>query len=362
MISRPTITKAYLFLLIGSIAISVAESSQYTVSARRINKNSPVIDSRRGDSEFVYNYNCAAVPLQGGAIALLVRCQNLTNPKDQYSTGPSVLGLTRMKGSFNEDNISFEKITKASVVFEPTLPDENFGTEDPRIVLRNKTGEYYLMYTAAQQSGGVTARLAEAITPTPQDKSSWNRIGPIIGDSWSKSGALLIRDDFPSSSHYLLYGDSSVANGLQWATSSDLTHWTEQSGVWLPERKDNFDSTLVEAGPMPLPLSDGNYLFIYNSARCCYPSKKPGWNIQYNVGWAILDKNDPVKILQRSSSPLMTPTTPWETGDSPYLGLTPNVIFLQGWLPYPGKQNAFVAFYGGADSVVGAAVIEVSIQ
>jgi predicted GH43/DUF377 family glycosyl hydrolase len=54
-------------------------------------------------------------------------------------------------------------------------------------------------------------------------------------------------------------------------------------------RNNSFDSVLVEAGPMPLPLSDGNYLFIYNSARKGYPSKKPNWDMQYNVGWAVLD-------------------------------------------------------------------------
>jgi hypothetical protein len=40
---------------------------------------------------------------------------------------------------------------------------------------------------------------------------------------------------------------------------------------------------------MPLPLSDGNYLFLYNSARSGYPSNKPGYDLQYNVGWAILN-------------------------------------------------------------------------
>jgi predicted GH43/DUF377 family glycosyl hydrolase len=58
-----------------------------------------------------------------------------------------------------------------------------------------------------------------------------------------------------------------------------------------------FDSFLVEAGPMPLQLSDGNYLFLYNSARHGYPSKKPNWDVQYNVGYLILDENVKKKEL-----------------------------------------------------------------
>ena len=54
---------------------------------------------------------------------------------------------------------------------------------------------------------------------------------------------------------------------MQLATTSDLLHYNYIDDVWLPIRNDSFDSLLVEAGPMPLPLSDGNYIMLYNSAR-----------------------------------------------------------------------------------------------
>lgn len=37
-----------------------------------------------------------------------------------------------------------------------------------------------------------------------------------------------------------------------------------------------------------------NFIFTfvrYNSARHGYPSKKPNWDVQYNVGYVILDQN-----------------------------------------------------------------------
>lgn len=111
---------------------------------------------------------------------------------------------------------------------------------------------------------------------------------------------------------------------------------------------------------MPLRLSDGNYLFLYNSARDGYPSPRPGSTYQYNVGYAILDGTDPTKILQRSIEPLLSPHMGWEIGEPPFLGLVPNVVFLEGWLPL--GTDTFLAFYGGADSVIGAGIVRVTIQ
>lgn len=105
------------------------------------------------------------------------------------------------------------------------------------------------------------SRLALATTPTPSIKSSYTKYGPLFPSAkWSKSGSLLIRKNNPS---YLYWGDS----GLNLATTNNLINYTNQNGLWLNMRKDNFDSVLVEGGPMPLLLSDGNYLMLYNSAR-----------------------------------------------------------------------------------------------
>jgi len=276
-------------------------------------------------------------------------------PNDPYSVTQSVMPLTKLVGPWDPSHVMFEQIIGSKVVFEPTFLDENYGTEDPRVVYREKTGEYFLLYSAVQQyPDHLMSRLALAVTKTPAIKSSWKRYGPLFPEiGWSKSGAMLIRDQ-TTGPHYLIFGDSS----LWLATSTNLVNWTIQSGPFLKTRSDNFDSFLVEAGPMPLPLKDGNYLFIYNSARTGYPSNKPGWDIQYNVGYLILDKNDPSKILERSDSPILSPILGWENGTSPYLDYTPNVVFIEGWLP--NGDNSFIAFYGAADSVIGVGIITVT--
>jgi len=352
--------KILLFLLCSLFALSVGAST-YSVTAKRLNSNKPVISSQTGGSIFTYNYNCAWLPLIGadGKVtdALLVRSQNSTN-KNKYSTGPSVLTLSTLKDPLNPDNIQATPISAASIVLAPTSSNDSFGTEDPRVVYREQDKTYYLLYSAVQNNP-VVSRLSLATSQTPTDPASWKRHGPLFPDvAWSKSGALLLRDGFPGP-HYLFWGDSTGKCGLTIATSTDLVTWKNQNGTFLPCRSSSFDRNLIEAGPMPLPLSDGNYLFIYNSDRPGYPSEKPGWNIQYNVGWAILDQTDPTKVLQRSETPLLSPELEWENGTSPYLGLTPNVVFLEGWKA-TGKDT-FIAFYGAADSVVGAVEIDVEI-
>ena len=163
---------------------------------------------------------------------------------------------------------------------------------------------------------------------------------------------------------------------MQVATTTDLIHYQYNDSVWLPVRPDSFDSTLVEAGPMPLRLSNSHYLFLYNSARCCVDSQKPGWDLQYNIGWCILSSSDPTVILQRSDSPLISPTHSWETGETQQqqklhtriktaqpLHLTPNVVFVEGWQRYPDTLSLdhFLLYLGGADSVIGVVELKVHI-
>jgi len=359
------------FVLLFTISVVITgAASQYTVTFKRINGGLPVISSQFSQSSFKWNYNTAVVPdgTDPGKFSLLVRAQNQAEISDPYSTTASVMPITKYQGVLNSSvsSLSFDPIMNDSVVFEPENDAENYGTEDPRIVYRSKTGDYFLLYTAAQSypNGTVIARLSMAITKTPTVKESWKRLGPLFPQQhWSKSGALLLRDDVSSTpTHYLIFGDATDLPGLQIAVTRDLMKWQILPGIFLPTREDGFDSGLVEAGPMPLRLTDGNYLFIYNSARHNFKSPKPGYDFQYNVGYAILNGTDPTNILQRcdKSTPLLTPLLGWETGAIPYLGLTPNVVFLEGWLPIPGVKDKFLAFYGGADSVIGAGIISVT--
>jgi len=358
-----------MLLLLSLLSLVCGQTYNYTFTVTRLNGGKPLISSQfplkgMGGSVMKYNYNAAFMPRSSpqGEDALLVRCQNLSG-SDIYNVKPSVINYVPLKGSL-DGKFDFEPISDANIVIEPEGDESSYGTEDPRAVYRQKDGTYYILYSAVENTTGdiPVSRLALATTKTPAVKSSYQLHGPVLPQvRWSKSGALLIRDGFSGPS-YLIWGDSSYVAGIQIATTTDLLNYTYHDGIFIPVREDHFDSLLCEAGPMPLMLSNGNYLFIYNSARHGYPSPKPDWDIQYNVGWVILDGQDPTKILARASEPILSPELAWEKGDAPYLGLTPNVVFVEGWTRHPSKKDTFILFYGAADSTVGAAELTVTIS
>uniref|UniRef100_A0AC35EVI9 Uncharacterized protein n=1 Tax=Panagrolaimus sp. PS1159 TaxID=55785 RepID=A0AC35EVI9_9BILA len=141
-------------------------------------------------------------------------------------------------------------------------------------------------------------------------------------------------------------------------------------------REDYFDSERIEAGPSPLKLNTGDYLFLYNGARKGFHSVKPNWSMQFNLGYTILAGSDPTQVLDRSEYPLMTPILDWEIGNSPKY-LTPNVVFIGGLIPDPDgcqyvnvtdllgseyidNAECFFGVYNAADSHLGGVRIVVS--
>lgn len=300
----------------------------------------PLLSSNQNQSSFKFNYNAAACQRQ-----LLVRCQNSDAAKGPYAVTPSVLALTSVSGgSIDNSTIVFSSIDD---------PLANYGTEDPRLTFDGK--DYVLTYTAAHafKNGSVVAKLSWAKSPTLA-AGSWNVLGEMLPKiSYSKSGAII-----PGSKPLtMIFGDSSLVPGLQIAVFDD-SEWIIRKGVFLPTRPNSWDSHLVESGPPALELSDGNFLFFYNSARTGFPSQKPGFNLQYNIGFVILNGTD-YGILQRSDEPILSPKLAWETGRFPQLDLTPNVVFANGAEALEEKDS-FRLFYGGADSVIGSATVKIT--
>lgn len=240
-------------------------------------------------------------------------------------------------------------VSFATLAFGPHVGErqESEGTEDPRIAYDPLSQRYYMMYTAVGNTSK-PVQLSLASTRDPTQASGWTLHGPVFptAPSGSKSGAILVRQSPP---HYLFWG----AGTIRYALSDDLIHWTyNESAVLLAPRPGMFDSFLVESGPPPLRLSDGNYLFLHNSAN---------QSLAYHVGYVIVDGNDPTRILARSSTPLMSPTEPWMIGDgTDALCNVPNVVFLEAAHP-TGTPDEFRVYFGGADSVVGTAVVRVTV-
>lgn len=283
---------------------------------------------------------------------LMIRTQNCTIvPGDTCAfCGGSEASASILTFSERNDDGSFSFVSGTSKVFGPHDGTDSWGTEDPRIKYNPADGLYYMFYTA-YNGKDIFLNLATSPNPTVSDK--WTYHGPVFPDIQnSKSGALLLRDP-KVGPNFFYWGDSSI----KIASSYDAAKWPADGGkVFIETRSDFFDSKLVESGPPPLELLNGDYIFFYNSASTGWPDQAGS---AYHPGWVILDRADPSIIKQRSSEPLMTPEFAWELGTLPYTCNVPNVIFLEAARRACDKTDTFEVFFGGADAVIGSAKVQV---
>jgi predicted GH43/DUF377 family glycosyl hydrolase len=91
------------------------------------------------------------------------------------------------------------------------------------------------------------------------------------------------------------------------------------------------------AGGPPLETPEG-WLVIYHGVDN---------DLVYRLGVALLDLDDPSKIIGWPTEPILEPEEPWEL-----VGDIPNVVFTCGTAEI--GDNYFV-YYGGADTVIAVA-------
>lgn len=346
----------HLALFFCLAAAFLACEAAYTVRIQRLS-TSPVLSST--NSPFDYNYNSAYLPLVGGSVdgipiqCLAVRVQNFVG-----AVVPSKIAI------FCEDSNTQTFSREPYVVIDPSQsPAQADGCEDPRVQLLPDNKTLLMFYTAVNTiPNGARAKLSLASCNTAKDPHcrNWTLHGALFPNIfWSKSGALMVRHEAP---HFLLWGDTNISI----ASTTDFYSYTNTNQTIIGTRDGYFDSALVESGPPPLRLSDGKYIFLYNSARVANrPSPKQGWDLEYNVGYAIINgslspSSGLPTVVQRSDRPVMSPVLGWETcnDESMVSGLTPNVVFVNGATSLD-TPDTFLIYYQGCDARTGIALLTV---
>jgi beta-1,2-mannosidase len=246
------------------------------------------------------------------------------------------------------------------------------GCEDPRIV-EDEHGTYFMTYTAYD---GDKARMFVA---SSKDLYHWTKHGHVFAneadgkyiDKWTKSGSIV--SDYSNGTpvakkingKYWMYGGDV---NIWVATSDDLVNWhpvyyRQGEGPIIPlrhnspeisdirivfgPREKKFDSDLVEPGP-PAMLTDSSIWLIYNSRNTRSIGDTTLAEGTYAAGYIQMDRNDPTKVIDRSSNSFIKPDKPYEmTGQVNY------VCFVEGLVRYKGK---WFLYYGTADSRIAVAV------
>ncbi|MBQ6419690.1 MAG: glycoside hydrolase family 130 protein [Clostridia bacterium] len=122
--------------------------------------------------------------------------------------------------------------------------------------------------------------------------------------------------------------------------SPDMTYWGKYRFVMQPEK--NWERTKIGAGPTPIETDEGWLMFYHGVLTSCN-------GFTYAMGSAILDRDEPWKVLHRAGAFLLAPHEQYEL-----VGDVPNVVFPCAALT-DAETGRIAIYYGGADTVVGLA-------
>jgi len=274
-------------------------------------------------------FNPGAVRLPNGETLLLVRVEG--------RSGLSHLTVAR----------SFDGVTDWRIDSSPTLrpdplnfPEEIWGIEDPRIVWVDELERYVITYTAFSRGGPCVSM---AMT---RDFHEFERKGVIMPPE-DKDAALfprrfngrwaLIHRPVPSAGRAHIW--------ISW--SPDLKHWADHSILLESRRGGWWDSHKVGLACPPIETSEG-WLILYHGVKQTVSGSL------YRVGLALLDLENPQKVILRSDEWVLGPTEPYER-----VGDVGGVVFPCGHTLGEDGDTLHL-YYGAADTSVCLATAKIS--
>jgi beta-1,4-mannooligosaccharide/beta-1,4-mannosyl-N-acetylglucosamine phosphorylase len=303
----------------------------------------PWQDKRNGDSSVVWRYdknpvigtdalrascrifNSAIIPYQGAFIGVF---------RADHRNGYPKLHLGRSR-----DGIHW-KIEERTIKFlaedgRPAKP-MLYGY-DPRLV--EIGGTYYI--TWCNHFNGPTIGIAKTkdfktFIQLENAYVPFNRNGVLFPRKFKGNFVMLNR---PSDNGHTPFGD------IYLSQSPDMTYWGKHRLVMKTSHY-WWKNTKLGAGPIPIATTAGWLLIYHGVCTTCS-------GFIYSIGAALLDIDDPSKIVADCENYILTPEEPYER-----TGFVPNVTF-----PCATLQDAatgrIAIFYGAADTCCALAFTQV---
>jgi beta-1,4-mannooligosaccharide/beta-1,4-mannosyl-N-acetylglucosamine phosphorylase len=262
-----------------------------------------------------------AAALVDGKTVLLARVED--------RRGISHLTVARSPNGFGDWSIDPEPLLAPNGV-----ASERWGFEDPRVVWIDELRRWLITCTAYGPAGPAV------FLASTEDFASVERHG-IIRQPEDKNAALL--PDRVDGRWVLLHRPTTQYGGghgeIALSRSDDMISWSAREMVLQPRAGAWWDSLRIGLGPPPMRTEDG-WLLVYHGVK-----QTVSGDI-YRTGLALLDLEQPTRVLRRLSSWVLAPTAQYErTGD------VPNVIFPCGLL-HDEASDELRLYYGAADSSI----------
>ncbi|BAS29302.1 glycoside hydrolase family 130 protein [Limnochorda pilosa] len=265
-------------------------------------------------------FNPAAARL-GGETLLLCRVEDLR--------GFSHLTLARSRDGRTGWRIDPQPTLESS----PEYREEHWGLEDPRITWLEEEGHFAVTYVSFSRGGPLVSLI------TTRDFQSFERVGPLLPPE-DKDAALFPRrfkGRYALIHRPIIRGEAHV-----WISfSPDLKHWGDHR-ILIPVRPGWWDCHRVGLGPQPIETPEG-WLILYHGVRLTASGSV------YRIGLALLDLEEPWRLVRRSDQWVFGPREPYER-----IGDVSDVTFPSGALVDPATDELRV-YYGAADTSVGLA-------
>ncbi len=261
-----------------------------------------------------------------GEVVLLLRIED--------RRGVSQIRVARSSNGINAWQIADEPLLAPD---DPDHPYEEWGCEDPRVTQIGPE-EWLIAYTAYSRYGPAVA------LATTEDFLTAKRIGVVLAPT-NKDAAVFPRQD--DGEWIMLHRPVTGGQEHIWYACAhhDFTHWS-LPGVLMPERGGPWwDGLRIGVGAPPV-LTEEGWLLIYHGV------KEMGNHPVYRLGLALLDLENPKKVLARASQWVFAPEADYEQR-----GLVPNVVYTCGAIR---RGDELWMYYGAADTVVGLAVAKVA--
>ncbi len=260
-------------------------------------------------------FNSAVVPYNG-QFAGVFRCDNQAREMNIHS-GRSLDGIT---WELAHDPIEFQgddpEVTRLQYRYDPRVCwiEDRYvvtwcnGYHGPTIGV-GYTHDFETFY-----------QLENAFLP-------FNRNGVMFPRRINGKYAMLSR---PSDNGHTPFGD------IFYSESPDMEHWGRHR--WVMGTRDGWQSTKIGAGPIPIETDEGWLMIYHGVLTSCN-------GFVYSFGAALLDLDQPWKVIARGRPYLLSPQRIYEQ-----VGDVPNVAFPCAAL-VDAPSGRMAIYYGGADTV-----------
>ncbi len=271
-------------------------------------------------------FNAGATQLANGETLLLARVEDRR-------------GISHLTAARSANGATDWKIDP-----QPTLlpdpanyPEEVWGIEDPRITWVPELDCYVIAYTSYSTSGPLVSM---ALT---QDFRTFDRKGAVVPPDDKDAALLPRRFNGRWALLHRPFASFPVTGANIWLTySPDLKHWGDHCVVLEARRGAWWDANKIGLSTPPIETPEG-WLIIYHGVR-----DTPAGCL-YRLGLALLDLEDPSRVILRGDEWVFGPDEPYER-----LGDVGDVVFPCGAI-HDVESGDLRLYYGAADTSVALA-------